>query len=207
MKTSVNFMNDLFEEERNRNKIMGEMVEELKRENGMIKKELNYVKNYINNIEAQKIKNNIIITGICEDSREGQVLTKNKAAAVLSYIDENVTGENIDNIKIINLKNKKPIVVATLNNSEKRNSILRNRNKKGMLTGAKCNINNSNEKIYVNEEMTTVTYQLLREAFKLKDVGFQFIWHKNGTIYARLKEEEEAIKIQSAEIIKQLLEN
>ncbi|CAH0555127.1 unnamed protein product [Brassicogethes aeneus] len=134
MNNGMKFINEMFEEEKHKNRVFAEIAEELKNENRILKSELHYVKSYINDIEREKISKNIVVNGVCEQKEDNIEEAKLKVTKVLQYIDAGVTEGDIEKIKIVPTNNR-PLVIATLFDKQKRLNLLKNKNKKGEITG------------------------------------------------------------------------
>ena len=208
VKNSLTFLNQMYEEERTRNRVMGEMLEDIKKENSFLKDEVARIKSQLNVEETQNHRNKIVITGICDNPKEEIEMLKRKIGQVTSYIDPDFPQNCVGDIKIKTSKNGKQIVIAALDSVETKISLLKKRTKKGKLTPEGCGLAPSatNKLIFLNEFMTPMSYSLLMEAIKLKNVGYQFVWHRSGLVYARFKEGEEAIKIRDRQHINQIIE-
>lgn len=205
LRQSMDYMNNLFENERSRNKILADIVEEVKCENENLKKELHHIKNVVNNFEYQKIRNNLVISGVCENINEKQDEVKTKVLSVLKTIDKSFTDRDITTIKISKSKGGLPLIITTLVNEEKKSEILRKRAEVGKLNGEKCNLKNV-KNIFVNEELTPSAYRLLKEAKELRRMGYQYVWTKNGSIYARRKNGENAVRIRDESHLNEIIE-
>ena len=83
---------------------------------------------------------------------------------------------------------------------------MQKKKKKGNFTQKDCKIGNRNTKIFINEDLTQQTYKLFKESLKLKNSGYQYIWHKHGNVYVRQAEGEPCIFIKSEQHISYLLQ-
>ena len=52
-------------------------------------------------------------------------------------------------------------------------------------------------RLYVNENLTTSCYRLLRQAKSLKDQGYQFVWCRHGKVFVRKAEGDKVTVIRS----------
>lgn len=52
-------------------------------------------------------------------------------------------------------------------------------------------------RLYINENLPTSCYRLLREAKKLKDTGFKYVWYRYGKVFVRKAEGDKVIVIKS----------
>ncbi|KAG5886231.1 hypothetical protein JTB14_029831 [Gonioctena quinquepunctata] len=205
MKASLNFFNELLESERVRNQVLSEMVGELRAENVDHKRDVSYMTSYVDSIKYQKIKNNLGIAGLCKNGNEDLNSIKLNVLSVLKTIDNSVQAEDINEVKLSKTKNdQRPLVLVTINDLNIKNGIFKSKIATGQLSGQKCKVNGV-DKIYVNEQLTFLTLNILHEANNLKKVGYKFVWSRNGIVYARIKEGENAIKINSIYHCRELL--
>ncbi|CAG9762757.1 unnamed protein product [Ceutorhynchus assimilis] len=206
LQESLQFINNLFEAEKDKNKKMEECMGEIRAENQYLKTELEYVKGFVRREESLKIRDNIVITGICNDPREEIDHVKNKTMRVLKFLDDSVTNQDIVDVKLINPRENGALVQVKLCSVEKKIQLLKKRYQKGKLSGDICNIPNT-KFIYVNEELTVSTYKLLRNAYQLKNYGYQFVWQRGGTVLAKINEGTNAIRIKSEEQVTEMISN
>jgi hypothetical protein len=157
--------------------------------------------------ENWKLKSNdaafkIVIYGIpngCDD-----MSTFGRIAALL-----NVSGyeRQIANYYRINIKDKdkpKPLVIS-FNSIVTRNLFLNNR-KNRTIFYSDIGFDDNTNKIFVNEYLTKETLCLLNNAKLLKrEYEFDFVWPKNGIVYARKKPNENCIRINNIEDIARII--
>lgn len=70
--------------------------------------------------------------------------------------------------------------------------------KRRKLTGQDIDIPNC-EQIFVNESYPSQVYKLLKEAKKLKQHGYRFVWVQNNRVLARVEEKSPVIQIKDAD--------
>lgn len=206
MQTAMEFISNKFDEQVKNNKLVRENLELVRKENIYLKNEINSMKNIINAYETEKISKNLVISGICEDPNENLEYIKKKSIQVLNYIDNSITEKNITKVKKVPTKNRLPVVVVTMDEPQKKIDILAKKKNKKQIDMIKCKINVSkNTRIYINEEMTKHTYTCYKESLKLKEYGFQFVWQKNGHIYARQNPQSEQVRIRDTLHLQEIL--
>lgn len=66
---------------------------------------------------------------------------------------------------------------------------------------------NVDRKIFINEKLSSSCYNLLREAKKLRDHGFKFVWARNDRVLVRKVEGDRVLQMRDTEDIKKLLNN
>jgi outer membrane murein-binding lipoprotein Lpp len=157
-------------------------VAELKTENLKLK----------SNIAASKI----IIHGIPDNCDANVTLKKIAALLDVSFSDHQIA--NIYRINVRDKEKQKPIVIS-FNSVLARNHFLANR-KKRIILCSDIGLNDNKRKIYINEYLTKETLCLLNYAKLLKrEHEFDFVWPKNGIIYARKNTNENCIRIEKIE--------
>lgn len=204
VKTSLEFLHGMYEEQRQINKVMGDMIEETKCENKKLREELSLVQSKLLEMEADKVSTKLMINGAFDKDDSEKVLFE-KSLKVLSFVDNSMIKEHLVNIKTIPVKNKAPVVSVTLSKSEMVKNIIKKRREVEVLNTQSCGINTSNTKIYINEHLSDITYNLLKEAKKCKDHGFKFVWYQNGSVLLRKREGDKIIKVRNTLHLQKIL--
>ncbi|CAG9769754.1 unnamed protein product [Ceutorhynchus assimilis] len=119
VKTSFEFLNGMYEEQRQWNKVMGEMIEETKNENKKLRDELSLVQTKLAEMEAEKVSNKLIINGAFEIGDTEETLLE-RSIKVLKHIDDSIVKQNIANVKTILVKQKPPMASVSFDNPEYR---------------------------------------------------------------------------------------
>ncbi|CAG9765774.1 unnamed protein product [Ceutorhynchus assimilis] len=177
----------------------------LSAENKFLRQELQYAQKFVERQEVQQIQNIVVIYGLCSDTDEEET-AKNKAMKVLTFVDNNLTPREIKSVKLIKSKENRAAVQVSFEDTKRKSDILRCRYQKGKISREMCNIPNVRD-IYINEEMTAKTYKLLKESYKLKGYGYKYVWQRGGLVYVRLTENGNAVKINSIDLIAEMIEN
>lgn len=73
-----------------------------------------------------------------------------------------------------------------------------------VLTRKEYSIDNSDQKIFINEDLNKDTSELFKQARNLHTSGFKYVWVKNGNIYVRKDDGIKPIKINNADDLKPL---
>lgn len=205
--TSMDFINSKYEDERKKNQVFVEMLQDMKKENQMLKTELQLVKEYVNKEENVKREQNLLLVGLCNNGKESETEIKSKIMKVMRTLKSELVEEDIIELNKIHTKNNKSLLIKIkLNSIEKKKEILSKRKKTGKLTTASCGIDDHETALFINEDMSTENYKLFKRALSLKFNGYKYVWYKNGRIYVRKTDNELAKRISREEQIEELLE-
>lgn len=204
-KRSMDFMNEKFEEERERNKIMAEMFSELSKDNQVLRSRIEALERNIRTDNIQKVKQKLCISGL-------PLTDENKAKAVpddlvklCSKLKVPATAADFTQIQHYTTKNGVSLSVS-VSSLELKNRILAARSQEGKITLKTCGLGAAETPIFINEELTKEVYVLFKSAKRLRDKGFKYVWHKNGKILARKEDGDRVILIDSEDFINKLIE-
>lgn len=200
MRAAMDFLNEKFEEERKRSKIMSDMFTEISKDNVLLKERVEKLELALNTQQANNIKKNICINGLINNDEKTNA--KQKTLKLFSYLD--ATENDLESIKLLDTKSGIK-VVATLVDDTAKERILGARARKGKITRRTVGIGLEDTVIYVSEELTKDLYSLFKSAKKLKDVGYKYIWHRNGKVLVRKQEGDKTIFIKSQNFLNELL--
>lgn len=178
------------------NKRMAKEYEKLKIKVNEMEKELQLVKKSVYEKDAAERQKNIIISGL--NNKE----TETNVKKVFGKLDINVTNYKTS---VLPTKNEnKPIILIQLPSRDDKNKILERR-KLIMLTHKNCSIGNTDDRIFINEDLSRPTRAIFKKARELKEVGFKYIWCKHGQVYGRKCENGSLIKINTISQVEELL--
>lgn len=163
------------------------------------------IKDYHNIQEQNKIRCNVCVTGLLQKEEDRATAAK-KLKKVFDYIGVNVSETVLSNIKYVSTKSNGTKAVLTVENSETKRMIIDARAKKGRITSRAVGLGESSSYIFLDEELTQQTYQLFKKAkLQLKNIGFKYVWHRNGNILARKNDNDELIVIKNESVLEDLL--
>ncbi|KAL3278931.1 hypothetical protein HHI36_016449 [Cryptolaemus montrouzieri] len=210
MKVSMEFINQQFEEERNKSKVLSEMVTDLNRENGKMRIELDDIKKFVSRFEYEKIQNNVVISGLLNRKGESDhvEVAENTDGMVLDLfkkMDHSISKDDFELVRTINNISMPMIVVKVKNLDIKKKIFDGKRRFKGQLTVSNCGLGEANRIIYIREDLTKWQQSLFKSARRLRDVGYKFVWHSNGEILARKSDGSKITKITSEDVITGLM--
>lgn len=194
---------------------MKKSLQDIVSENIKLKKEQQSLKNKMkelegrlvhveNNIEREEIdkrKCNIVIVGL----KDKQSLQEN-VKKVFQKLDPEIKS---DGYSILTVPKKSPSspVIVRFNKLQIVERMMELRKRKKTLTTIECGIDGESRNIYFNEDLPKATRDLYKKARELKGKNYKYVWCKNGQIFVRKDEGDEAVKINSVEQIKILIDN
>lgn len=204
---TVTFMADKFDDINTR-------MNEIEQQNKQILKENQQLKNRLIKLEIadhrnqqQKLCTQLTIHGIPKKPNEN---LQNIITNVTKTLNINITQQNIKNIRRMNINNNTPIIVVELDTIELKQEIHTNFKQNGpiMLTQILNTSSNETTKIYINEYLTENTKNLLRETKKMREkFKIQFVWVKDGSVFARESSNSKIIKITHTDEIQHIFQN
>lgn len=201
IKRSMDFINEKYEEEKKRNKIMSEMFEEISRDNQTLKEKVQKLESVMNIQNASKIRQNICISGL---PINGEQATSTDVVKLCTSLDVPVTANDVEDLR--QFKTQKGIkIIVTLKDLDLKRRILAARSKKGKLTPTRCGLGTSDAAIFINEELTKETYNLFKKAKNLKELGYKYVWHRNGKVLVRKNDGDNPVFISSESVLNELL--
>ena len=198
---SLEFMNGIYEEQRQTNKIMEDMIDEVKKENEKLSAEVSDLQNRISKVETRvetsKKGVTVVINGAYE-SNDADSTIKDKTLKILNYINGEPSNTLIENVRAIRPKNKAVFACVTIKQRTMVVDLLRKRREKGVIDSTVCGLNDLQQRIYVNEELDKNTYLLLREAMQCRRMGYKYVWCNSGSVFVRKSDGEVAVKIKDS---------
>lgn len=160
-------------------------------------KEANEIKAKLNFNEQEKLNMNVLIRGIStnEDAHEAT-----KKIAHIADVDMNDV--DIQAAKQIKYADKEPVIMVKFNNAEKKRQFVKAAKAKRISTQT-YGYSGEPRPIYVDEQLTSESFQLFKSTKKLKKIGVRFVWIADGKILVR---EHENSTIYNIKTLSQLLE-
>lgn len=199
---SLDFLTNQFDEEKKRSKVLEDMVVDLTKENQGLRSEVDKLKIISNQEETRKVANNLSITGLItkEDSKEEAL---EKTIKLFSFLETPISSTDVLDFKQVPTKTGVK-AIATIKTEHKR-KILGSRSKKGKLTLRNTKFSESDQRIFVDEELTKETYNLFKYSKQLKGVGYKYVWHRDGKVLARKNDESKIIAIRNEGHVRDLM--
>lgn len=176
-------------------------VNDLKQESESKEIRIRTLENKVNSMEQQLLNKNIEIKNIKHNNMEPSQVIKTIAASV----NVNITDSDISNA--YKIKNYEKIIVefSSLNKKKELMSKINKHRVSGTLFKNNIDgqqksddINNSNNTIYINDQLTAHNRRLLWQAkSKAKELGWKFVWVREGNIFAKKNENSSPILIRN----------
>lgn len=194
---------------------MKKSLEDIVNENIKLKKEQLSLKNKVKELEGRlvhvesnikkedidKRKCNIVIVGF----KETQSLQEN-VKKVFTKLDPEIKSDDYSISSVPNKSQNTPVIVR-FNKIEIVERMMELRKRKKTLTTAECGIDGERRNIYFNEDLPKPTRDLFKKARELKKRNYKYVWCKNGQIFVRRDEGDEAVKINNVNQINLLTES
>ncbi|XP_030751752.1 uncharacterized protein LOC115879200 [Sitophilus oryzae] len=200
---SLDFLSEQFDEEKKRSKVLEDIVGEITKENQVLKAEVDKLKSVSNTVQMKKIENNLSITGLTakEETQEQALI---KTLTLFSFLDTPLTSNDISNFRQVPTNSGTTVIVTV--KPEHKKLILQSRGRKGKLTLKNTKFSDSNDRIFVDEELTKETYALFKKAKEeLRGVGYKYVWHRDGKILSRKNDDSKVVAVRNESHLKDLL--
>lgn len=169
----------------------------------VLKAEVDKLKSVSNTVQMKKIENNLSITGITA-KEETQEQALKKTLTLFSFLDTPLTSNDISNFRQVPTKSGTKVIVTV--KPEHKKQILQSRGRKGKLTLKNTKFSDSNDRIFVDEELTKETYALFKNAKEqLRGVGYKYVWHRDGKILSRKNDDSKVVAVRNESHLKDLL--
>lgn len=211
LKASVEFMSTMFEEIRleleatkKLAKSQQSEINQLKAENIYLNKTVSLLREKTSHLETYSRKNNVEIHGIEllgeeEDEKTLDAVVENLATKLKITYNKADT-EAIHRVKTKEKTNRPPIILVRFMN--RRNAELWLSKKKTGIESREVvgDEGTSTTKIYINENLSREQKELFWQArVRGKQLGMQYVWVKNATIFMRKEEKSPIFKITKIE--------
>ena len=114
MRLAMDFLNEKYEDERKRSKIMSDMFTEMTKDNVILKEKVSRLESALSLQENSKVKNNLCITGLVGENDSTEV-KQQKVSKLLDYLQVQTREDDIKNFKQINTKSGPKIIITVAN--------------------------------------------------------------------------------------------
>lgn len=194
-------MSDSFEDQKKSYEKALEEIKSLKNENTYLKNKVLLLETKFDTWEQKEKANNLIIVGIPKQTESNTTkITKRIFESMQIVISEGDIKESYR----INKQEDSMILVKFEKNGKKREIFRRVKEMKG-LTVKKCGLEGKDQKIYLNDDMTTIKRKLFQRARDLqREKGYKAAYTRNGSVFVKKKEGDVPIKIISEEDLRVL---
>lgn len=170
---------------------------------------INNIQFELNNLQQDKLENNIIINGIPTQENNLNVVT----ALCSIIINDKVEERHIKHIRRMNINTPTQPMVVTFHDKSLKIDLLRSWKKLLKTTKindlqnnlkTQLNITNFEVRISISEENTRFTQNIFKETKEQLSNSFKYIWKRRGIIYVRKTDTSEIIKITSTQQLQTL---
>lgn len=209
VKKSMDFINEKFEEARRDHKLMRNDVQDIKSENSKLQDAVVSLNNRINNMEQDARSCNVEIQCVPEHKNENLNVIIMRTAKAVGF---NLSEENLlhyTRVAKSNNSNTRPrSIIARLSSTRIRDNFLaavisfNKQNKNDKLNSEHIGVAGGKKPIYVVEHLSPFNKSLHAAArIKGKELGFKYVWVRNGKIYMRKTDDSAYILIRNKEIL------
>lgn len=177
------------------------VIQELKKENESLKKENKELKERIDNLDQYSRSNNVVINNLpMSDNEDIEQIVKRVGEITGTPI---VSGD-IDCCHRLRKSPKQQhpsIIVRFCRRSVKQDLLKKSKRLNVTHNQLGVPVDVRNQKVYINEHLTSGNVRLYTAAKSLREHGFKFVWCRDGKIFAREHEHSVVIRITSPEQI------
>lgn len=170
---------------------------------------INNIQFELNNLQQDKLENNIIINGIPTQENNLNVVIVLCSMIVNGEVEE----KHIKHIRRMNIDSQTQPMVVTFHDRSLKIDLLRSWKKllksqnisdlQNQLK-AKLNITNFELRISISEENTRFTQNIFKDTKELLSNSYKHIWKRRGIVYIRKTDSSEIIKITSNQQLKSI---
>lgn len=195
LRVSVQYMSDAFDDYKVKFETISDEMKAIRRENEMLKEKTGTLEMKVNNMEQIEKQNNIVMSGIPEQSEEVNTIMKKVMKALKVEIEE---GDIVDCFKI-GKTGRSPILVK-LRNSETKTKIFKAVKRTKGIKVNEYGLAGTNNNIYFNDDLTHQNQILLKKARIFgKNKKYKNIFCSRGKIYVVKTDNDPPIRIYSEE--------
>lgn len=213
MEKSMAFMNNQYEDLFKKYTASEENMKELQRENSEMKVCMSDLHTRINQLEQQTRANNVEIQCLPEKKQENLIDIVSQISKVVGSGIHDGDIRHCTRVAKQNASNTRPrAVVVQLASPRSRDQFLAatikyNRsNPDNKLNTTHLGYTGPKSPIYITEHLSTTNKSLHAAArVKAKELGYQFVWVRNGRIFMRKAQESEYVLIRNKEALNKLV--
>eukprot|EP00057_Strongylocentrotus_purpuratus_P002374 XP_003724399.1 PREDICTED: uncharacterized protein LOC100893464 [Strongylocentrotus purpuratus] len=204
---SLSFLDEKFEELKVTTRRLEKDNEELKAKNKSLDNQVSDLHHKVHDLDQYHRRINLELAGIPESREESPLVL---ALKVAQCVAPSLKESDIDIAHRLGAPragaDRRPrSIIVRFNSRRARNAVYDGRKKLKNVTTRDIGVHGSANKFYVNENLTSVTRELLGIVnVERKKAGFKFVWTVNGKIFVRKDEKEPAIIIHTKDDIKKL---
>lgn len=211
VKNSMDFMNAQYEEIFKNHTVISERVAYLEEENKSLQSSVKELRNQINMLEQQSRACNVEIQGVVESKSENLIALVKKLGDIIGCPSEDKIRNCTRTAKINRLSTRPRSIVVQFSTQTIRDNFLAsaikyNRSKpNNKLNNGHIGMSNIKDPIFVVEHLSPANKALHAAArLKAKEMGYKYVWVRNGRIFLRKTEGAEQVFIKSTETLSSL---
>jgi Baculovirus FP protein len=173
-------------------------VNECKKVNKAVTEENENLNRKINDLEQYSRNFNLEIQGVPVTDSEN---TYTIVADIANYLGEDITTDDIEFCHRLRKSDRNPskppaIVAKFYSRQIKEGILIAKRKSETLMTGALGFGNVTNNKIFINEHLTSMNKNLFWLARNTKQLGYKYAWTKAGKVFLRKNEDSPVIRVQ-----------
>lgn len=203
---SVEFMANVLEDMKTEIKELRRSSREEAKERETMKERIRQLEEAVDRNERERIKNNIIITGIDkQEGRGGEEKTSDVVESVLKGMHVKIEKGDIISCKRKEGRHDHSPIAVELSSKDAKEKILIARRKVRSIKTDECGLKGDVREIYINEQLTALKTNLFYQARQIKkDKKYKFVWTREGNVYMRKMEDEKKIHIKNVDDLERI---
>ncbi|KAG7301979.1 hypothetical protein JYU34_013429 [Plutella xylostella] len=210
---SLSFFNEQFESMRSLLSEKNDTIKQLEADNTKLNSTVKDLSGRLHLVEQHMRENNIEINGIPENRSENLVECFNQLAVVVDNPLKKEDIVNVTRVAKINKDSAQPrAIIVKLCKKEDRDSVLaavstfNKKNPKDKLNSRQLGYEGPQKPVFVSEHLTPTNKSLHAAArIKAREVGYKFVWFKNGRIYVKKDETSQRYTIHNLDSLKNIV--
>lgn len=200
IKKSMQFLSDIYEEQKTQIRATFDEIKQLKEENCTLKEKVDSMEERLNQIEQREKEKNIVISGIPKQEE----LLSETIGKVFKALKVPINEGDAQEIFRLNKNEDAPILLKLKNTTIKHELISGMRQMKGLKLN-ECGLSGGAKNIYFNEDLTRQNQILFK---KVRDIKKEKDYHKayvlNGKVFLKKNENDRPVRIKNEIDIEQL---
>lgn len=194
VKTSVQYMSNLFEEQKGSFEEILKEFRALKKENTALKERVKSLETRIMDLEQNEKARNIVVVGVPKQNNMGPERIVKQIGKGLNVP---LADADIEETYTLSKQESGPILVKLRSLGKKQEIIRKVKQRKG-LTLNECGLEGGGGKIFLNDDLTSQKRLLFKKARDAKKSGkFRIVYCLNGKIFAKKDGEDRPIQVFS----------
>lgn len=212
VRSSMDFMNEKFEDAMRGQATLAKEMEEIKTQNEILKGTVNLLNTKLNLLEQNSRMNNVEVQCVPESKNENlnTIIIQIAKTVGCSLTEENIT--HCTRVAKNDKTNTRPrAIIAQLSSIRLRDSFLaaaitfNKLNKENKLNSSHIGIAGEKKPIYIMEHLSPANKSLHAAArIKSKELGYKYVWTRNGRIFMRKSDNTPYIVVKDTDFLNKL---